>query len=91
MKQIIKAMAMGVMAMMVVTSCTEEKKGYIIDGEISDVKDGMVYLKKYVDKSFVDVDSAFAKWENENLNNEELKYYLDVNNRVMKKLLDVTG
>ena len=58
MKQIIKAMAMGVMAMMVVTSCTEEKKGYIIDGEISDVKDGMVYLKKYVDKSFVDVDSA---------------------------------
>ena len=58
MKQIIKAMAMGVLAMMVVTSCTEEKKGYIIDGEISDVKDGMVYLKKYVDKSFVDVDSA---------------------------------
>ena len=58
MKQIIKAMVMGVMAMMVVTSCTEEKKGYIIDGEISDVKDGMVYLKKYVDKSFVDVDSA---------------------------------
>jgi peroxiredoxin len=44
--------------MMVVTSCIEEKKGYIIDGEISDVKDGMVYLKKYVDKSFVDVDSA---------------------------------
>ena len=58
MKQIIKAMAMGVLAMMVVTSCTEKKKGYIIDGEISDVKDGMVYLKKYVDKSFVDVDSA---------------------------------
>ena len=58
MKQIIKAMAMGVLVMMVVTSCTEEKKGYIIDGEISDVKDGMVYLKKYVDKSFVDVDSA---------------------------------
>lgn len=58
MKQIIKAMVMGVMAVMVVTSCTEEKKGYIIDGEISDVKDGMVYLKKYVDKSFVDVDSA---------------------------------
>ena len=42
-------------------------------------------------KKAVDVDSAFAKWENEDLNNEELKYYLDVNNRVMKKLLDVTG
>jgi len=59
MKQIIKAMSIGVMAMMMVTSCTVEKnKGYTIDGEVSSVKDGMVYLKKYVEKSFVDVDSA---------------------------------
>ncbi len=58
MKQIIKTMALGVLAMMAVTSCTEEKKGYTINGEISDVKEGMVYLKKYVEKSFVDVDSA---------------------------------
>lgn len=58
MKQIIKTMAMGVLAMMAVTSCTEEKKGYTINGEISDVKEGVVYLKKYVEKSFVDVDSA---------------------------------
>lgn len=28
-----------------VLSCGEEKKGYILNGEISDVKDGMVYLK----------------------------------------------
>ena len=58
MKQIIKTMALGVLAMMAVTSCTEEKKGYTINGEVSDVKEGMVYLKKYVEKSFVDVDSA---------------------------------
>ncbi len=58
MKQIIKAMAMGVLTMAVVTSCTEEKGGYTINGEISDVKDGVIYLKKYVEKSFVDVDSA---------------------------------
>ena len=58
MKQIIKTMAMGVWAMMAVTSCTEEKKGYTINGEISNVKEGVVYLKKYVEKSFVDVDSA---------------------------------
>ena len=58
MKQIIKTMAMGVLAMIAVTSCSEEKKGYTINGEISDVKEGVVYLKKYVEKSFVDVDSA---------------------------------
>ncbi len=58
MKQIFNAMAMCVLAMMVVTSCTEEKKGYTINGNISDVKEGVVYLKKYVDKSFEDVDSA---------------------------------
>ena len=79
MKQIIKAMVMGVMAMMVVTSCTEEKKGYIIDGEISDVKDGMVYLKKYVDKSFVDVDSALitdGKFKFEGVASEALAHGL---------------
>ena len=79
MKQIIKAMVMGVMAMMVVTSCTEEKKGYLIDGEISDVKDGMVYLKKYVDKSFVDVDSALitdGKFKFEGVASEALAHGL---------------
>jgi hypothetical protein len=39
----------------------------------------------------VEMDEAFAKWENEDLNNEELKYYLEVNNRVMQKMLDVMG
>ena len=48
----------GVLAVVAFSSCTEEKKGYVIDGQITDVKDGVMYLKKYVDKTFVDVDSA---------------------------------
>lgn len=31
----------------------------------------------------------FDAWENDDLNSTELKYYLDVNNRVTQKLLDV--
>lgn len=38
-----------------------------------------------------DMDEKFEAWESEDLNSEELKYYMDVNNRVMKMLLDVTG
>ena len=48
----------GVLAVVAFSSCTEEKKGYVIDGQVTDVKDGVMYLKKYVDKTFVDVDSA---------------------------------
>lgn len=51
-------MMAGAMAMLAMTSCTAEKKGYVIDGQVTDVKEGVMYLKKYVDKSFVDVDSA---------------------------------
>lgn len=57
MKRIVNVFFTGVLAMAVL-SCGEEKKGYTLNGEISDVKDGMVYLKKYEDKSFVEVDSA---------------------------------
>lgn len=39
----------------------------------------------------VEVDEAFAAWDENDLNNEELKYYLEVNTRVMQKLVDVTG
>ena len=51
-------MMAGAMAVLAMTSCTAEKKGYVIDGQIADVSEGVMYLKKYVDKSFVDVDSA---------------------------------
>ena len=51
-------MMAGAVAMLAMTSCTAEKKGYVIDGQVADVNEGVMYLKKYVDKSFVDVDSA---------------------------------
>ena len=38
-----------------------------------------------------DMDEAFSKWENGDLNTEELKYYLEVSNRVMQRLLEVSG
>lgn len=38
-----------------------------------------------------EMEEAFKEWKEEELNNEELKYYLDVNNRVMKMLVDVVG
>lgn len=37
-----------------------------------------------------EVDTAFQQWNDENLSNEELLYYMEVNNRVMKKLTEVT-
>jgi len=42
------------------------------------------YMLKYVE--FV---NAFEKWESEDLNNEELAYYIEVEYRVSKKLLQV--
>lgn len=39
-------------------SCTGGQKGYEIKGEISGVEDGTIYLKRYEDKSFSDLDSA---------------------------------
>lgn len=38
-----------------------------------------------------EADAAFEKWDESDLNNEELKYYLEVNSRVMQKLIDATG
>ena len=38
-----------------------------------------------------EMNKAFEKWDESDLNSEELKYYLDVNNRVMKMLVDVAG
>lgn len=36
-----------------------------------------------------EMDKAFEEWDEDDLNKDELKYYLDVNNRVMQKMLDV--
>ena len=34
---------------------------------------------------------AFEEWDEEDMNDAELKYYLEVNNRVLQKLADVAG
>lgn len=39
----------------------------------------------------VDINTAFEAWDESEMNNEELKYYLDVNNRVAKMLVDAAG
>lgn len=40
-------------------------------------------------QQLVEMDEAFAAWESAELSNEELKYYLEVNNRVMQMLVGV--
>lgn len=37
-----------------------------------------------------EMSEKFNAWENNDMNNAELKYYLDVNNRVTKKLLEIS-
>ena len=69
----------GALAVLAFSSCAEEKKGYVIDGQVTDVKDGMMYLKKYVGKSFVDVDSTAivdGKFKFEGVISEELAHGL---------------
>jgi hypothetical protein len=50
-------------------------------------------LAEYADMmtKAADMSEKFEDWEDDELNNAELKYYLDVNNRVMQKLLEVAG
>ncbi|MBQ4327911.1 MAG: hypothetical protein IJC32_05810 [Clostridia bacterium] len=45
---------------------------------------------KYM-SDYADVVKAFEKWEDEDLNNTELAYYIDVQSRVSKKLLEVAN
>lgn len=45
---------------------------------------------KYV-KKYSDMCDKFEKWENEDLNNTEMAYYVDVQGRVSKKLLEVAN
>lgn len=52
----------------------------------------MEILADYTDMltKSAEMSEKFAAWENSDLNSAELKYYLDVNNRVTKKLLELT-
>ena len=59
----VKKILGGICLMAVIASCGGNKSktngaGYLINGEISDIKSGMVYLKEYQDKNFTLVDSA---------------------------------
>jgi len=38
-----------------------------------------------------EIEKAFEEWDEAEMNDVELKYYLDVTNRVMKMLVDVSG
>ncbi len=38
-----------------------------------------------------EMDKAFEDWDEDDLTNEELKYYLEVNNRVMQMMVDIAG
>ena len=53
----------------------------------------LTLLAKYADMlvKAEEMNEAFEEWDEDDLNSEELKYYLDVNNRVMKMLVDVAG
>lgn len=61
--------------------------------EYSENPTDLTLLSKYSDMLIKaeEMNEAFEAWDEDELNNEELKYYLDVNNRVMKMLVDVAG
>lgn len=50
-------------------------------------------IAEYADmmKKIVDMDEKFKAWENNDLNNEELKYYIEVSSRIVQKMLDVAS
>ena len=61
----VKRIIGGLCLALALTSCNGNKgkvngNGYLINGEISDIRSGMVYLKEYHDKSYTLVDSAEA-------------------------------
>ncbi len=61
--------------------------------EYSENPTDLTLLAKYSDMlvKAEEMNEAFEEWDEDELNSEELKYYLDVNNRVMKMLVDVAG
>lgn len=61
--------------------------------EYSENPTDLTLLAKYADMlaKAEEMNKAFETWDEDELSNEELKYYLDVNNHVMKMLVDVAG
>ena len=61
--------------------------------EYSENPSDLTLLAKYSElmAKAVEVDEAFEKWDEGEMNDAELKYYLEVSNRVMQKLVELTG
>ena len=59
--------------------------------EYSDNPTDVTLLSKYANMltKLAEMDSKFEAWDSENLNDAELKYYLEVSNRITSKLLDI--
>lgn len=59
--------------------------------EYSENPTDLTLLAKYADMlvKAEEMNEAFEAWDEDELSTEELKYYLDVNNRVMQMLVDV--
>lgn len=55
MKQIVGIWAV---AALMLASCQEAPKGYVINGEVAGMPDGKIYLKSFRNKMFFDVDTA---------------------------------
>ena len=53
----------------------------------------LTLLGKYIDMltKLSEMDEKFEAWENTDMNDAELKYYLEVNSRIAAKLLDTAG
>ena len=53
----------------------------------------LTLLTKYSEMlvKLAEMDKAFQEWDEDEMNNAELKYYLDVSNRITKKLIDVAA
>lgn len=61
--------------------------------EYNDNSGDLKLLLKYTElmSKMAQMNQAFEKWDEDGMNDAELKYYLEVNNRVTQKLLEVAA
>lgn len=56
-----KKVVFAVLSALMLASCQEAPKGYVINGEVEGLTEGKVYLKSFRNKMFFDVDTAEIK------------------------------
>ncbi len=56
-----KQLCMMALACLMMASCQESPKGYVINGEVENMPDGKIYLKSFRNKMFFDVDTTEIK------------------------------